>query len=234
MYTSMSWFIIDGVKKSVTILLALLLLVSCTRLSYPEETRPMFGGEASVILTEGGDDMILERVFALLEELESEYESGVLPSDLQQKLKRAEELTGAELRDADTAWRCHAADAAAAFLQDEGVRGAAVSVAGAVHVIGHHPDGGPWQVAMADPVPGRSDTYAVTEVPEGAAITVSGDYSDIASVTVLSKDGILALLAGEKAAFLGRDKGEELIRTLGLDAVMLTRSDEIVRISGQE
>ena len=222
----MSWFIIDGVKKSVTILLALLLLVSCTRLSYPEETRPMFGGEASVILTEGGDDMILERVFALLEELESEYE--------QQKLKRAEELTGAELRDADAAWRCHAADAAAAFLQDEGVRGAAVSVAGAVHVIGRHPDGGPWQVALADPVPGRSDTYAVTEVPEGAAITVSGDYSDIASVTMLSEDGILALLAGEKAAFLGRDKGEELIRTLGLDAVMLTRSDEIVRISGQE
>ena len=74
----------------------------------------------------------------------------------------------------------------------------------------------------------------MTEVPEGAAITVSGDYSDIASVTVLSKDGILALLAGEKAAFLGRDKGEELIRTLGLAAVMLTRSDEIVRISGQE
>ena len=89
----MSWFMIDGVKKSVTILLALLLLVSCTRLSYPEETRPMFGGEASVILTEGGDDMILERVFALLEELESEYESGVLPSDLQHQLKRAEELT---------------------------------------------------------------------------------------------------------------------------------------------
>ncbi len=190
----------------------------------------MFGGDTSVILTEGGDDELLLSVFDELEKLDSDYQSGNIPPELDERMARFsdEAIT-------DNAWRGFAAEYAASLLMASGVKGGAVSVAGCVYVIGNHPDGGLWRVALADPVPGRGESYATVDSPEGAVITAMGDSeSDLASVSVLSEDAVLAAYISEEVLKRGRKEGEALLGKLSLSAVMLTKDDEIIRIYGQE
>ncbi|MGN0906812.1 MAG: FAD:protein FMN transferase [Bullifex sp.] len=208
--------------------LIITLLTSCTRLSYPEYTETLFGGDVSIILTEGGDDGILEDTFILLESLEGD---GAFSDELLSRVNAAAELTGVFPQITDTIIRSHAAQRAAQYLMERGVTGGAVSVAGCVYVIGTHPDGGAWRVAIADPVEGRGESYATVDSPQGAVITSSGCHeSDLLSVTVLAKDAVLAAVVSDAALKRGRAEGEELLKRLGLHAVMLSSDDGIIRI----
>ena len=203
------------------------LLTSCTRLSYPEYTGTLFGGDVSIILTEGGDDELLESTFSMLEALagENEPSPGLLFLQV-----RASGLTGTAPEITENIRRSHAAQCAAEYLMDRGVTGGAVIVAGCVYVMGTHPDGGPWRVALADPAEGRGESYATVDSPQGAVITASGDYgSDLVSVSVLSEDAVLAAVASDAALKAGSIDGEALLKRLGLHGVMLTVDDGIIR-----
>jgi thiamine biosynthesis lipoprotein len=134
----------------------------------------------------------------------------------------------------------YAIDIACATLNGLGIRDAIVNAGGDLRAIGSHGDR-PWRVAVRDPSGG---IIATLETGNDEAIFTSGNYErfrqdsesryphildprtgwpveDLASVTIVSREGWMADAAATALIVAGLDDWPEVARSLGLDQVLL-------------
>ncbi len=150
----------------------------------------------------------------------------------------------------------YAADKAVEILMGKGIKSALVAIAGDIRGYGVKPDGQPWKVGFQNPRAdegssgeGDSDIFATLSL-QNSAISTSGDYQrffmkngkryhhildpatgypshDIMSVSVIAPEGFLADALSTGIFTLGREKGMELLTSLGLNGVIVDKNREI-------
>lgn len=142
----------------------------------------------------------------------------------------------------------YAVDAMIEVLQRHGVRHALAALDGELRALGAQADGTPWAVAVESPEPGRRAVHGVIELQD-LAVATSGDYrrfvdiggvrlahtmdarrgapvrNDIASVTVLARDGISADAWATALLVAGPGEGLALAQRMGLEALFLLRRE---------
>jgi thiamine biosynthesis lipoprotein len=134
----------------------------------------------------------------------------------------------------------YAIDIASDTLKSMGISNAIVNAGGDLRAFGSHGDR-PWRIAVRDPAGG---IIAALETGEDEAIFTSGNYErfrqdnesryphildprsgwpveDLASVTVITREGWLADAAATALIVAGLDDWVEVTRSLGLDQVLL-------------
>jgi thiamine biosynthesis lipoprotein len=134
----------------------------------------------------------------------------------------------------------YAIDIACETLKNLGINDAIVNAGGDLRAIGGHGDR-PWRVAVRDPAGG---IIGVLETGEDEAIFTSGNYErfrqdeqsryphildprsgwpvkDLASVTVITSEGLLADAAATALIVAGLDEWVQVARSLSLDLVLL-------------
>ena len=140
---------------------------------------------------------------------------------------------------------------------DKTVTGAMVSVGGSVLTYGKKPDGAPWKVGVADPE-NPSENLGVLTLDGGAFVSTSGDYerfveeggvryhhildprtgfpadSGLRSVTVLADSGLLSDGLSTACFVLGREKGMELAKRYGAEALFVERDGAIFMTPGMK
>ncbi len=144
-----------------------------------------------------------------------------------------------------------ACNAAVSIYKELEVSGAIVSVGHSVGLVGKKPDGTLWNMAM--PAPDGSDPLGTVSVGEGFLSTVSvlentfeangRQYhaildpetgypaeSDLLSVTVYSRDGVLSDALARACIVLGYDDSLPLLEAYGADAVFV-RSDKSISVT---
>jgi thiamine biosynthesis lipoprotein len=131
----------------------------------------------------------------------------------------------------------YAVDRAATVLREAGATRALVNLAGDLAVLGPHPDGSPWRIAVRHP---RKPDAAIAALPiASGAIATSGDYEryvevdgvrhchvldprtgrsarGFRSVTVHASSCLVAGSASTIAMLLGRDAGLAWLESLGV------------------
>ena len=134
----------------------------------------------------------------------------------------------------------YAIDIASETLKSLGIGNAIINAGGDLRAFGSHGDR-PWKIAVRDPAGG---IIAALETGEDEAIFTSGNYErfrqdnesryphildprsgwpveNLASVTVITREGWLADAAATALIVAGLDDWEEVSRSLGLDQVLL-------------
>jgi thiamine biosynthesis lipoprotein len=134
----------------------------------------------------------------------------------------------------------YAIDIASDTLKNMGISNAIINAGGDLRAFGSHGDR-PWKIAVRDPAGG---IIAALETGEDEAIFTSGNYErfrqdnesryphildprsgwpvkELASVTVITREGWLADAAATALIVAGLDDWEEVSRSLGLDQVLL-------------
>lgn len=145
-----------------------------------------------------------------------------------------------------------------AYLKEHSaISGAVISVGGSVLTYGEKPDGAGWRVGVADPREPASNLGVI--VLEGQwCVSTSGDYeryveaggiryhhildpatgypadSGLCSVTVVTKDGLLSDALSTACFVLGREKGMELARLYGAEAMFISSDGSISMTPGME
>lgn len=135
----------------------------------------------------------------------------------------------------------YAIDIACDLLRERGIGNAIVNAGGDLRAIGRHGER-PWRIAVR--APGGGGVIGSLETGEDEAIFTSGNYErfrldnevryphildprtgwpvrELASVTVIADEGILADAAATAITVAGLDGWEKVARALGLDQVML-------------
>lgn len=137
------------------------------------------------------------------------------------------------------------------------VTGAVVTVGGSVVTYGTKPDGGTWNIAIVHPR--EEGTYLGKVSVQGEFyIATSGDYeryvekdgiryhhimnpltgypadSDVCSVTIVSKSGLLSDALSTACFVLGCEEGLRLAEEFGAEALVVTKDLEIVMTRGME
>lgn len=149
----------------------------------------------------------------------------------------------------------YAADAAIDVLKGKGMQAALVAIAGDIKGFGLKPDRKPWKVGIQNPrssgdsSQGEEDIFATLHLENGA-ISTSGDYqrffieqgqryhhildprtgypsSDVISVSVIAPEGFLSDGLSTGIFILGREKGMELLESLGYSGVVIDRKKKI-------
>jgi thiamine biosynthesis lipoprotein len=134
----------------------------------------------------------------------------------------------------------YAIDIACDILKNLGINNAIVNAGGDLRAIGSHGDR-PWRIAVRDPAGG---IIGALETGEDEAVFTSGNYErfrqdrqiryphildprsgwpvrELASVTVITREGLLADAAATALIVAGLDEWVEVARSLGLDQVLL-------------
>ena len=134
----------------------------------------------------------------------------------------------------------YAIDIACDMLRSQGIENAIVNAGGDLRAIGSHGER-PWKIAVRSPAGGIIGSL---DTGEDEAIFTSGNYerfrqeneqryphildprtgwpvTELASVTVITSEGLVADAAATAITVAGLLEWEELARTLGLDQVML-------------
>lgn len=153
----------------------------------------------------------------------------------------------------------YAGDEAIAIYKKHGIKSGFVSLGGNVVCLGGKPDGSPWTVGIRNPRSadsiGGKEIIGTIEVKD-KAVTAAGDdqryfmkngqryfhilnphtgypaETDLMSVTLIS-DSSLESDAYDTAVFiLGLEKGMELVKQLGMDAVFITKNKKIYITEG--
>ncbi len=144
------------------------------------------------------------------------------------------------------------------YLQaEETVTGAVVSVGGSVLTYGEKPDGALWKVGIADPLE-PNEMLGVLTLTGQTFLSTSGDYeryveadgvryhhildpatgfpadSGLRSVTVLADSGLLSDGLSTACFVLGREKGMELAKRYGAEALFVERDGAIFMTPGME
>lgn len=138
-------------------------------------------------------------------------------------------------------------------LNENGVSSALISMGGNVQVLGKKPDGSLWNVAIKDPA--ENSSYVGTLKVSDKAVVTSGTYeryfiengikyhhimnpdtgypadSGLASVTIISEDGILADGLSTALFVLGENKAFELYRKSHEFEMILVTTDNRVVVS---
>ena len=139
-------------------------------------------------------------------------------------------------------------DRLAETLRDHGVAAGLVGIDGEMRAMGVRPDGEAWTIAVEAPDSERRTPHSILALQD-AAVATSGDYrqwvevqgrrlshtmdprrgapliAPPASVTVVARSCTLADAWATALMVLGLDKGAELARKQGLDALFLLRDD---------
>lgn len=142
----------------------------------------------------------------------------------------------------------YAVDRMTVELQRHEVAHALVALDGELYALGAQADGRPWVVAIEGPEPGRRAVHGVIELQD-LAVATSGDYrrfvevggvrlahtmdvrraapvrNDVASVTVLGRDGIDADAWATALLVAGAGSGLALAQRIGLEVLMLLRRE---------
>lgn len=139
-------------------------------------------------------------------------------------------------------------DRLAEVLGGCGIRNALVGIDGEMRVMGVRPDGEAWPIAVEQPDPERRAPHSILSL-QNCAVATSGDYrhwvevqgrrlshtiDPVRGAPLLESPASVTVIAptcGEADAWatalmvLGPDKGGELARRLGLDALFLLRGE---------
>ena len=139
-------------------------------------------------------------------------------------------------------------DRLAETLRDHGIMAALVGIDGEMRAMGLRPDGAAWTIAVEAPDTERRTPHSILALQD-AAVATSGDYrhwvevqgrrlshtmdprrgapliASPASVTVVARSCAEADAWATALMVLGLDKGAELARKQGLDALFLLRDD---------
>ena len=148
-----------------------------------------------------------------------------------------------------------AADEAARILREAGVQHALMDFGGNILTIGHKPDGSPWRIGVQRPDDARGRYIGILKTTDRAVVT-SGPYErffigpdgtryhhiidpdtgyparpDVESVTVISKDSMLADALSTSLYVMGLERGMQLVESsYGVESIMLTE-DGVVHLS---
>lgn len=150
-----------------------------------------------------------------------------------------------------------ACDRIVAYLEEEKVYGAVVSVGGSILTYGEKPDGTPWQVGIVNPRDTAS--LAGTLSLKGQwFVSTSGDYeryvevdgkrfhhilnpstgypaeSGVCSVTILCKSGLLSDALSTACFVMGAEKGMELAESYGAEALFIDEQGNIIMTDGMK
>lgn len=141
--------------------------------------------------------------------------------------------------------------------EDPDVLGGTVSVGGSVLTYGAKPDGTAWRIGVTDPW-NSSGIIGVLHLEGQWCVSTSGDYekyvevggiryhhildpatgkpadSGLASVTIVTKDGMLSDALSTACFVLGRKKGIELAVKYGAEALFVESGGEIFMTPGME
>lgn len=143
----------------------------------------------------------------------------------------------------------HGVDRLAETLREHGIGNALVGIDGEMRAMGVRQDGEAWIIAVEAPDPDRRTPHAILALQD-AAVATSGDYRHCvevqgrrlshtmdprrgapliappASVTVVARTCAEADAWATALMVLGAEKGTDLARQRGLDALFLLRDDE--------
>ena len=147
----------------------------------------------------------------------------------------------------------YAADRLSEYLESEGVDSGLINLGGNVKAIGSRPDGKPWKIGIRKPF--SDDLLETVEVRDGSVVT-SGVYercfekdgtlyhhildpetgypvdNGLWSVTILCGESLSADALSTTCLAVGREKAEELIRSMdGVEAILACSGGEVLHIS---
>lgn len=142
-------------------------------------------------------------------------------------------------------------------LRDSKISGAVISVGGSVLTYGEKPDHTDWKVGIMNPLD-TAEYIGILSLKGQWCVSTSGDYeryvevdgvrchhiidpatgmpadSSVHSVTILTKDGLLSDALSTACFVLGTEKGMELARQYGAEALFVTTEGEIEMTEGME
>jgi thiamine biosynthesis lipoprotein len=155
----------------------------------------------------------------------------------------------------------YAADRAIEAIRSHGISSAIVAVAGDIRTLGSRNDGSAWNIGIQNPRPEKEsdrpweDIIARISIRD-AAVSTSGDYqrffidrgvryhhiidpdtgfpahSGLISVTVVAPEGYLTDSLATAVFILGPVRGMNLLRSLGLDGVLIKEDRSILITDG--
>ncbi len=150
-----------------------------------------------------------------------------------------------------------ACDRIAAYLKEQAVCGAVISVGGSVVTIGKKPDGTPWQIGIIDPRD-TSSFIGILYLEGENFVSTSGDYeryvevdgvryhhilnpatgypadSGVRSVTILCDSGILSDALSTACFVLGVEEGMALAESYGAQALFVDMEGNISMTDGMK
>lgn len=150
-----------------------------------------------------------------------------------------------------------ACDRIAAYLREQSVYGAVISVGGSVVTIGKKPDGTPWQIGIVDPWD-TSSLVGILYLEGENFVSTSGDYeryvevdgvryhhilnpatgypadSGVRSVTILCDSGILSDALSTACFVLGVEEGMALAESYGAEALFIDTEGNISMTDGMK
>ena len=137
------------------------------------------------------------------------------------------------------------------------VSGAVISVGGSILTYGNKPEGGAWQIAVTDPLD-PSQSVGVLTLDGGYCVSTSGDYeryvevdgvryhhildprtgsparSDVAGVTIVTKDGFLSDALSTACFVLGSEEGQKLLEKYDAEALFIDHAGTIAMTEGMQ
>ena len=137
------------------------------------------------------------------------------------------------------------------------VSGAVISVGGSILTYGNKPEGGAWQIAVTDPQD-PSQSVGVLTLDGGYCVSTSGDYeryvevdgvryhhildprtgsparSDVAGVTIVTKDGFLSDALSTACFVLGSEEGQKLLEKYDAEALFIDHAGTITMTEGMQ
>ena len=137
------------------------------------------------------------------------------------------------------------------------VSGAVISVGGSILTYGNKPEGGTWQIAVTDPLE-PSQSAGVLTLAGGYCVSTSGDYeryvevdgvryhhildprtgsparSDVAGVTIVTKDGFLSDALSTACFVLGSEEGQKLLEKYDAEALFIDHAGTITMTEGMQ
>ncbi|MBQ7934309.1 MAG: FAD:protein FMN transferase, partial [Lachnospiraceae bacterium] len=137
------------------------------------------------------------------------------------------------------------------------VTGATISLGGSVLTYGSKPDGRPWYVGVVDPHDSKGQ-LGVLSLTGQWCVSTSGDYqrfvevggksyhhildpatgypgeSDVKSVTILCKSGLLSDALSTACFLLGSKEGMKLAKQYEAEALFVTQQGEVLMTEGMQ
>lgn len=155
----------------------------------------------------------------------------------------------------------YAADRAIEAIRSYGISSAIVAVAGDIRTLGSRNDGGAWNIGIQNPRPEKESDRPWEDIMarisiRNAAVSTSGDYqryfmnngvryhhiidpqtgfpahTGLISVTVVAPEGYLTDSLATAVFILGPARGMNLLRSLGLDGVLIKEDRSILITDG--
>ena len=132
-----------------------------------------------------------------------------------------------------------------------------ISVGGSILTYGNKPEGGTWQIAVTDPLE-PSQSAGVLTLAGGYCVSTSGDYeryvevdgvryhhildprtgsparSDVAGVTIVTKDGFLSDALSTACFVLGSEEGQKLLEKYDAEALFIDHAGTITMTEGMQ